>query len=84
MKYPKYDNCDAIEVSKVADIPRDYKGVMGVPITFLSSYCPDQFEILDARDYFTGKTFSTVPAPGQYVCTVDGKAKYARILIRRR
>ena len=44
--YPKYDNYDAIEVSKVADIPMDYEGVMGVPITFLDKYCPSQFEIL--------------------------------------
>ena len=45
-KYPKYDNYDAIEVSKVADIPCDFKGVMGVPITFLEKYNPEQFEIL--------------------------------------
>ena len=45
--YPMYDNYDAIEVSKVADIPMDYDGVMGVPITFLDKYCPSQFEILD-------------------------------------
>lgn len=44
--YPKYDNYDAIEVSKVADIPYDYDGVMGVPITFLDKYNPEQFEIL--------------------------------------
>ena len=48
-EYPKYDNYDAIEVSKVADIPLDYDGVMGVPITFMSSYNPDQFEILGRR-----------------------------------
>lgn len=44
--YPKYDNYDAIEVSKVVEIPRDYFGVMGVPITFLDKYNPDQFEIV--------------------------------------
>ena len=44
--YPKYDNYDAIEVNKVTDIPMDYEGVMGVPITFLGSYNPEQFEIL--------------------------------------
>ncbi|MBQ3011702.1 MAG: adenine-specific methyltransferase EcoRI family protein [Oscillospiraceae bacterium] len=44
--YPRYDNYDAIEVSKVADIPCDYAGLMGVPITFLDKYSPDQFEIL--------------------------------------
>lgn len=44
--YPKFDNYNAIEVSKVKDIPCDYSGVMGVPITFLSEYNPDQFELL--------------------------------------
>jgi len=48
-KYPKYDNYDAIEVKKVLDIPEDYDGVMGVPITFMSYYNPDQFEILGKR-----------------------------------
>lgn len=46
LKYPKYDNYDAIEVSKVKDIPRDYDGAMGVPITFLDKFNPEQFEIL--------------------------------------
>ena len=45
-KYPKYDNYDAINVDKVLDIPVDYDGVMGVPITFLDKYNPEQFEIL--------------------------------------
>lgn len=49
-KYPKYDNYDAIEVSKVAEIPLDYDGVMGVPITFLDKYNPDQFEIVWRAD----------------------------------
>ena len=44
--YPRYDNYDAIEVSKTVDIPEDYDGVMGVPITFMDKYCPEQFEIL--------------------------------------
>ena len=47
--YPKYDNYDAIEVSKVVDIPIDYDGVMGVPITFLDKYTPKQFEIIKFR-----------------------------------
>ena len=45
-KYPRYDNYDAVEVSKVDDIPCDYDGVMGVPITFMAKYCPEQFEIV--------------------------------------
>lgn len=47
-EYPKYDNYDAIEVSKVCEIPMDYDGVMGVPISFLDKYCPTQFEIIGA------------------------------------
>lgn len=45
-RYPHYDNYDAINVDRVADIPVDYKGVMGVPITFLDKYNPDEFKIL--------------------------------------
>ena len=50
-EYPHYDNYEAINVDKVADIPEDYDGVMGVPITFLDKYNPEQFEILNANDY---------------------------------
>src|SRR3989344_2265941 len=49
-EYPKYDNYDAIEVSKVSDIPMDYEGAMGVPITFLNKYNPKQFEIIWIAD----------------------------------
>ena len=49
--YPKYDNYDAINVDKVAEIPCDYYGEMGVPITFMGSYCPEQFEIVNANDF---------------------------------
>ena len=57
--YPAYDNYDAIEVSKVADIPMDYDGVMGVPLTFLDKHNPDQFEILglSGTNYTTTKTY---------------------------
>ena len=44
--YPKYDNYDAINVNSTADIPCDFDGIMGVPITFMDKYCPEQFEIL--------------------------------------
>lgn len=54
-EYPRYDNYDAIEVSKVAEIPYDYDGMMGVPITFLDKYNPDQFEILGiTKTWFGG------------------------------
>lgn len=55
-EYPKYDNYDAIDVSKVAEIPYDYTGAMGVPITFIDKYNPEQFEIIalgNSRDNFT-------------------------------
>lgn len=50
-EYPKYDNYNAINVNKVAEIPCDYEGVMGVPITFLDKYNPEQFEILGIDRY---------------------------------
>lgn len=89
--YPKYDNYDAIEVKKVADIPYDYTGVMGVPITFLTDYCPDQFEILglanDKRDtdatFIKGTPYNLDDKHKKFVGMVfKGKATYARILIR--
>ena len=58
--YPHYDNYDAIEVSKTADIPSDYDGVMGVPITFLDKYCPEQFEIVGSFNA------SSIEVKGQY------------------
>lgn len=53
--YPKYDNYNAINVNKVSDIPCDYNGVMGVPITFLDKYNPEQFEIVSFRKGEDGK-----------------------------
>ena len=85
-EYPHYDNYDAIEVSKTCDIPMDYKGVMGVPITFLFKYCPSQFEILDARNYTSVdklKSKSTFLVKDKD-SAINGKPTYARILIRRK
>lgn len=85
-EYPKYDNYDAINVDKVADIPCDYDGVMGVPITFLDKYNPEQFELLDARDFtkiekLKNKNYGLIKdADG----AINGKPKYARILIRKK
>lgn len=78
-EYPKYDNYDAIEVSKTADIPCDYYGVMGVPLTFMSQYNPEQFQIVGLDRYTVPKEFLV----GGRVA-IDGKPKYARILIRRK
>lgn len=82
--YPKYDNYDAIDVSKVADIPEDYDGVMGVPITFLDKYNPEQFEIVGL---IAGniKGLAGIPsASGKDGPYINGKLKYGRILIRRK
>lgn len=70
-RYPKYDNYDAIEVSRTKDIPKDYDGVMGVPISFLNKWCPEQFEIVKFRKGDDNKDLS-----------VNGKCPYSRILIR--
>ena len=80
-KYPKYDNYDAIEVSKTANIPCDYDGIMGVPITFLDKYCPEQFMILGHEHDVTGVGGVGVPE-GQFL--VNGHGVYKRVLIRRR
>lgn len=76
--YPMYDNYDAINVNKTADIPCDYNGVMGVPISFLDKYCPEQFEIV-------GKINNGPPEPYDFAKpSIGGKIKYKRIAIRRR
>jgi hypothetical protein len=85
-EYPKYDNYDAIEVSKVAEIPKDYAGAMGVPITFLDKYNPGQFEILNCNDI---RINASTPEKSHGLIkdadgTVNGKAKYVRIVIRRK
>lgn len=76
--YPKYDNYDAINVNKTQDIPCDYDGVMGVPITFLDKYNPKQFDII-GQMATTAKTTYNFGYP-----YVHGKKLYARILIRRK
>lgn len=83
--YPKYDNYDAINVDKVSDIPEDYMGVMGVPITFLDKYCPEQFEIIDLNPHFYGIVEKGLPKPKQLTLTGAGKGDpYARLLIKRK
>lgn len=77
-EYPKYDNYDAIEVGKTAEIPCDYYGVMGVPITFMDKYSPDQFEILGDSRYHDGQEFA------DDINVINGKTLYRRLLIRRK
>lgn len=92
-QYPKYENYDAIEVGRTQNIPADYDGVMGVPITFLDKYNPDQFDILMLAN---GNARTNVPVAmlkeAGYrphledrggVGIIDGRRVYARILIRR-
>ena len=71
--YQRYDNYDAIDVAFVDAIPSDYDGYMGVPITFLGKFCPEQFEIITFRKGNDGKDLS-----------VNGVSKYFRIIIKRR
>ena len=72
-EYKKFDNSDILFIEKTKDIPYDYDGVMGVPITFLDKWNPGQFDIVDTRDNIGG-SFDTV----------DGRDTYNRILIRRK
>ena len=69
--YPTFDNYDAINVNKTQDIPKDFDGVMGVPITFLHKYNPEQFELIKFRKGNDEKDLS-----------INGKCPYFRILIK--
>lgn len=82
--YPRYDNYDAIEVSRTADIPCDYLGAMGVPITFLDKYCPEQFELIWTTDRGGDGMLKAyeLPYPRRDAPVVNGKGLYKRILIR--
>jgi len=73
-EYPKYDNYDAINIDKALNIPSDYKGLMGVPITFLDKYNPEQFDILGDSRYITGECND--------INIINGKKLYRRILIK--
>ena len=85
-EYPKYANYNVIEVSKTAEIPMDYNGVMGVPITFMDKYNPEQFEIIGMAED-NGKGLSGEAAEWDGVnphCIINGKAMYKRIFIRKK
>ncbi|MBP8173160.1 MAG: hypothetical protein KAY06_04010 [Aeromonadaceae bacterium] len=71
--YPKYDNYEGINVNKTQDIPLDYTGYMGVPITFLHKFNPDQFEIIKFRKGNNDKDLS-----------INGKCPYFRIIIKKK
>lgn len=82
--YPRYDYYDAIDIPFTDAIPSDYDGLMGVPITFLDKFCPEQFEIVDGIGRYSMLTGPTPETKGMYLTKVDGKPRYARIIIRRR
>ena len=95
--YPHYDNYDAIEVPYTDAIPSDYTGVMGVPISFLDKYCPEQFEIIGITDRqntskLRTKKYTAEDSPkyndlnARSVLLINGNyiQVYARILIRKR
>lgn len=92
-KYPKYDNYDAVEVSRVKNIPCDYYGEMGVPATFLDKHCPEQFEVIgvynDFRSEFDGgisgfPVYIDEKHPMWQGPSVNFKTKYFRIIIKRK
>lgn len=94
-KYMKYDNLDAINVDRVKDIPFDYTGVMGVPITFLGKYNPSEFELIgiasgnawaNYKEILTSLNFDPTQryGGGLGIGIVNGQPKYARILIKHR
>ena len=72
-EYPIYDNYDAINVNAYRDIPKDYDGVMGVPVTFLHKFNPDQFELIRFRKGNDDKDLR-----------INGKSPYFRVLIRKK
>jgi len=76
-EYPTYDNYDAINVNKVADIPMDYKGLMGVPITFINKYNPKQFEIKGIDRVLVEETTGKVSR-----FRINEKEIYARIVLK--
>ena len=85
-EYPKYDNYDAINVNKVVDIPCDYDKYMGVPITFMDKYNPEQFKIVDALNRYSLfdvlKTNEMVRKKHSHTCNINGKSTYFRIIIQ--
>jgi len=81
-EFPKYDNYNAINIDKVSDIPMNYNGVMGVPITFIDKYNPEQFELLgimNTGEKNIGIRYKETPHGRPLV---NGVEKYLRILIR--
>ena len=83
-EYPKYDNYDAINVDKTSDIPLNYEDKMGVPITFLDKYNPEQFEIIDGIGRYSILNNEETKKAGKYLSMINGKALYFRIIIKKK
>ena len=93
-EYPTYDNYDAIEVSKTVNIPSNYYGMMGVPITFMDKYCPEQFEIIwqasgntrasTPHDILKKMNYRKHPEDRGGCSVIKGKRTYGRIIIQRK
>lgn len=85
-EYPKFDNYDAINVDRTQNIPMDYEGVMGVPITFLHKYNPNQFEIIDGLNRYTILDIAGLNKNAVknrlHMTEINGKSKYFRVLIK--
>ena len=97
--YVKYENYDAIDVPYIDSIPNDYEGTMGVPVTFLDKYCPEQFDIIGLGSGYLGQSIGIKGIPhehkqmmkghsaaGDLYMMVNGQPKvpYSRILIRKK
>lgn len=82
--YPHYDNYDAIDVPYTDAIPADYDDFMGVPITFLDKYNPEQFEIIDGIGRYSVMSNEATKKTGKYLSMINGEAKFFRIVIRKK
>lgn len=83
-EYQHYDNYDAIEVPYTDAIPSDYDGIMGVPISFLDKYCPEQFEIIDGIGRYSILDNERTKKEGKYLSMINGQPKFFRIIIRKK
>lgn len=82
--YQKFDNYDAINVPYTNSIPKDYDGLMGVPISFIHKYNPDQFEIIDGIGRYSVMNNEETKKAGKYLSMINGRAKFFRIVIRKK
>lgn len=80
--YQKFDNYEAINIPYSDSVPSDYTGLMGVPITFLDKYNPEQFEIIDGIGRYSILNNEKTKAEGKYLSMINGKAQYFRIIIK--